>query len=67
MRLGQALDLRSGRAWKECDHAREVEYRFDTALLNRILAHAQPGTTLIFPQVANLQVIRTVNWELAHI
>lgn len=59
MRLGQVIDILSGRALNEFNHAREVEYGFETALLSDVLAHAKPGTTLILTEITNPQVVRT--------
>lgn len=59
MRLGQILDILSGRALNEFNHARHVEFGFETALLSDVLAHAKPGTTLILTEITNPQVVRT--------
>lgn len=59
MRLGQVLDILSGRALNEFNHARLVEFGFETALLSDVLAHAKPGTTLILTEITNPQVVRT--------
>lgn len=59
MRLGQVIDVVSGHALNEFNHAREVEYGFETALLSDVLAHAKSGTTLILTEITNPQVVRT--------
>ncbi len=59
MRLGQVIDLLGGRALNEFNHARQVEYGFETALLSDVLAHAIPHTTLIITEITNPQVVRT--------
>jgi hypothetical protein len=59
MRLGQVIELLDGRALNEFNHARQVEYGFETALLSDVLAHAKPHTTLILTEIVNLQVVRT--------
>ncbi len=59
MRLGQVIQVLSGHALNEFNHAREVEYGFETALLSDVLAHAKPHTTLIITEIVNPQVIRT--------
>lgn len=59
MRLGQIIVLVGGRALNEFNHAREVEYGFETALLSDVLAHAKPHTTLIITEITNPQVVRT--------
>ncbi len=59
MRLGQVLDILSGRALNEFNHARQVEYGFETALLSDVLSHAKPGSTLILTEITNPQVVRT--------
>jgi hypothetical protein len=59
MRLGQVIEILSGSALNEFNHAREVEYGFETALLSDVLAHAKPHTTLILTEIVNPQVVRT--------
>ncbi len=59
MRLGQVVDILVGCPLNEFNHAREVEYGFETALLSDVLAHAKPGTTLILTEITNPQVVRT--------
>lgn len=59
MRLGQIIDILGGRALTEFNHAREVEYGFETALLSDVLAHAKPHSTLILTEITNPQVVRT--------
>jgi hypothetical protein len=59
MRLGQVIQVLGGRALNEFNHAREVEYGFETALLSDVLAHAKPHTTLILTEITNPQVVRT--------
>lgn len=59
MRLGQVIEIVSGRALNEFNHAREVEFGFETALLSDVLAHAKPHTTLILTGITNPQVVRT--------
>lgn len=59
MRLDQVIQLLNGRALNEFNHAREVEYGFETALLSDVLAYAVPHTTLIITEITNHQVIRT--------
>jgi hypothetical protein len=59
MQLGQVIETLSGRALNEFNHAREVEYGFETALLSDVLAHAKPHTTLILTRILNSQVVRT--------
>ncbi len=59
MRLGQIIDIVGGRALNEFNHAREVEYGFETALLSDVLAHAKPHITLIITEITNPQVVRT--------
>ncbi len=59
MRLGQVMQVLGGRALNEFNHAREVEYGFETALLSDVLAHAKPHTTLILTEITNPQVVRT--------
>lgn len=59
MRLGQVIEILGGRALNEFNHAREVRYGFETALLNDVLAHAKPHTTLILTEITNPQVVRT--------
>ncbi len=59
MRLGQVIQIIGGRTLTEFNHAREVEYGFETALLSDVLAHAQPHTTLIITEISNPQVVRT--------
>lgn len=59
MKLGQIIQLVGGRALNEFNHAREVEYGFETALLSDVLAHAKPHTTLIITEISNPQVVRT--------
>jgi hypothetical protein len=58
MRLGQIVELLGARALNEFNHAREVEYGFETALLSDVLAHARPHT-LILTEIVNPQVVRT--------
>ncbi len=62
MWLGQALDIRSDRAWNEFD-AREVESGFETVLLSDVLAPVQPGTSFILTLVTCPQVIHTAYWK----
>ena len=59
MRLGQVIEIVDGRALNEFNHAREVEYGFETALLSDVLAHAKPHTTLMITEITNPQVVRT--------
>jgi tRNA G18 (ribose-2'-O)-methylase SpoU len=59
MRLGQIIELLGAHALNEFNHAREVEYGFETALLSDVLAHAKPHTTLIITEITNPQVVRT--------
>ncbi len=59
MRLGQVIELLAGRALNEFNHAREVDYGFETALLSDVLAHAKPHNTLIVTEITNPQVVRT--------
>ncbi len=59
MRLGQVIQVVGGRALNEFNHAREVEYGFETALLSDVLAHAKPHITLIITEISNPQVVRT--------
>ncbi len=59
MRLGQVIEILAGRALNEFNHAREVEFGFETALLSDVLAHAKPHTTLIMTEITNPQVVRT--------
>lgn len=59
MRLGQIIDVLGGRALNEFNHARDVEFGFETALLSDVLAHAKPHTTLIITEITNPQVVRT--------
>lgn len=59
MQLGQVIQVVGGRALNEFNHAREVEYGFETALLSDVLAHAKPHTTLIITEISNPQVVRT--------
>ncbi len=59
MKLGQIIQLVGGRALNEFNHAREVEYGFETALLSDVLAHAKPHTTLVITEISNPQVVRT--------
>ncbi len=59
MRLGQVVEIVAGRALNEFNHASEVEYGFETALLSDVLAHARPHTTLIITEITNPQVVRT--------
>lgn len=59
MRLGQVIEIVGGRALNEFNHARDVEYGFETALLSDVLAHAKPHVTLIVTEITNPQVIRT--------
>ena len=59
MRLGQVIEILNGRVLNEFNHAREVEYGFETALLSDVLAHAKPHTTLILTEITNHQVVRT--------
>ena len=59
MRLGQVIQVLGGRALNEFNHAREVEYGFETALLSDVLAHAKPHVTLILTEITNPQVVRT--------
>lgn len=59
MRLGQVMQVLGARALNEFNHAREVEYGFETALLSDVLAHAKPHITLILTEITNPQVVRT--------
>jgi hypothetical protein len=59
MQLGQVITILGGRALNEFNHAREVKYGFETALLSDVLAHAKPHTTLILTEITNPQVVRT--------
>jgi tRNA G18 (ribose-2'-O)-methylase SpoU len=59
MRLGQVIEIVGGRALNEFNHARQVEFGFETALLSDVLAHAKPHTTLIITEITNPQVVRT--------
>ncbi len=59
MRLGQVIKVLGARTLNEFNHAREVEYGFETALLSDVLAHAKPHTTLILTEITNPQVVRT--------
>jgi hypothetical protein len=59
MRLAQVIEVLHGRALNEFNHAREVEYGFETALLSDVLAYAIPHTTLIITEITNHQVVRT--------
>jgi hypothetical protein len=59
MKLGQIIEILNGRALNEFNHARDVEYGFETALLSDVLAHAKPHTTLILTGIINTQVVRT--------
>ena len=59
MKLGQIIEMLGARALNEFNHAREVEYGFETALLSDVLAHAKPHTTLILTGIINPQVVRT--------
>jgi hypothetical protein len=59
MQLGQVIEILNGRTLNEFNHAREVEYGFETALLSDVLAHAKPHTTLILTGILNPQVVRT--------
>ena len=59
MLLGEIIEILDGRALNEFNHAREVEYGFETALLSDVLAHARPQTTLIVTEITNPQVVRT--------
>ncbi len=59
MRLGQVIEIVGGRALNEFNHARQVEYGFETALLSDVLTHAKPHTTLIITEITNPQVVRT--------
>jgi tRNA G18 (ribose-2'-O)-methylase SpoU len=59
MRLGQVMQVLSGRALNQFNQAREVEFGFETALLSDVLAHAKPHTTLILTEITNPQVVRT--------
>ncbi len=59
MRLGQVIEILAGRALNEFNHASEVEYGFETALLSDVLAHARPHATLIVTEITNPQVVRT--------
>jgi hypothetical protein len=59
MRLGHVIELLGGEALNEFNHARLVEYGFETALLSDVLAHAKPHTTLIITEITNPQVVRT--------
>lgn len=59
MKLGQIIEILNGRALNEFNHARDVEYGFETALLSDVLAHAKPHTTLILTGIINPQVVRT--------
>ncbi len=67
MWLGQALDIHSGRAWNEFDHARKVEHGFETVLLSHVLAPAQPGTTFILTLVTSPQGVCTADWKFLRI
>ncbi len=59
MQIGQIIELIGGRALNEFNHAREVEYGFETVLLSDVLSHAKPHTTLIITEITNPQVVRT--------
>jgi tRNA G18 (ribose-2'-O)-methylase SpoU len=59
MRLDQVIEIVKGHALNEFNHARQVEYGFETALLSDVLAYAIPHTTLIITEITNHQVIRT--------
>lgn len=59
MRLGQVMQVLGARALNEFNHARGVEYGFETALLSDVLAHANPHTALILTEITNSQVVRT--------
>ncbi len=59
MLLGQVIELLTGRALNEFNHASDVEYGFETALLSDVLAHARPHTTVIITEITNPQVVRT--------
>jgi len=59
MRLSEVLKITHGRMLNEFNHAREVLYGFETALLSDVLTHAKPHTTLILTEITNPQVVRT--------
>ena len=59
MQLGEIIGILDGRALNEFNHAREVEYGFETALLSDVLSQVMPDTTLIVTEITNPQVVRT--------
>jgi hypothetical protein len=59
MLLSEIIEILDGRVLNEFNHARVVEYGFETALLSDVLAHAKPHTTLILTEITNPQVVRT--------